>query len=339
MLPMTKILYIGNYLSRANTNKTYMFLLAALLQKEGFDVKCTSAKHNKVFRLLDMIWTLIVHGRSAHHILIDTYSTTNFYYAFIISQLCRLFKFKYSPILHGGNLPKRLESNPKLSKLIFNYSETNVSPSSYLINAFKLKGYTNIEHIPNTIELDLYTFQNRDINTIKLLWVRGFSTIYNPQLAISVLNKLIKKGYKAQLCMVGPDIDGSLGVVKKLAQQKKLEVTFTGKLTKSEWIDLSKNYNVFINTTDIDNTPVSVIEAMALGLPVVSTNVGGLPYLIENQKEGLLVPKQDIEAMVNAIIKLKIDEALKSEIVTNARFKAEKFDWNTIKHRWRTVLS
>lgn len=336
---MTKILYIGNYLSRANTNKTYMFVLAALLQKEGYDVKCTSAKHNKVYRLLDMIWTLIVHGRSAHHILIDTYSTTNFYYALIISQCCRLFGFKYSPILHGGNLPERLASNPRLSALIFNYSEINISPSSYLLNAFKLKGYKNSVHIPNTIELERYTFQNREINTINILWVRGFSKIYNPQLALSVLSKLIEKGYKAQLCMVGPDIDGSLGGIKKIAQQKKLEVTFTGKLTKSEWIDLSKDYNVFINTTDIDNTPVSVIEAMALGLPVVSTNVGGLPYLIENQKEGLLVPKQDIEAMVNAIIKLKIDEALKSKIVTNARFKVEKFDWNTTKHKWRAVLS
>ena len=66
-------------------------------------------------------------------------------------------------------------------------------------------------------------------------------------------------------------------------------MNFTGKLSKQEWRDLSKDYNVFINTTNFDNTPVSVIEAMALGIPVVSTNVGGLPFLITDKVDGVLV--------------------------------------------------
>ena len=158
-------------------------------------------------------------------------------------------------------------------------------------------------------------------------------------MAIHVLDQLIKTGYSAKLCMVGPDIDGSMAHVKKLALEKNLEVDFTGKLSKTEWIYLSENYNVFINTTNIDNTPVSVIEAMALGLPVVSTNAGGISYLIEDQKDGILVPKDDIEAMVKAIIKLKSNEALKSRIVAKARNKVEKFDWNIIKFKWKSVLS
>src|SRR5690606_31616955 len=98
------------------------------------------------------------------------------------------------------------------------------------------------------------------------------------------------RGYNASLCMVGPDTDGSLSQVKALAKQLKVSVKFTGKLTKSEWNQLSKEYNIFINTTNFDNMPVSVIEAMALGLPVVSTNVGGLPYLITDGVDGMLVP-------------------------------------------------
>ena len=86
--------------------------------------------------------------------------------------------------------------------------------------------------------------------------------------------------FDATLAMIGPDVDGSLTKVKDLARKKNLDVNFTGKLSKPEWINYSKDFNVFINTTNFDNTPVSVIEAMALGLPVVSTNVGGMPFLI-----------------------------------------------------------
>ena len=56
------------------------------------------------------------------------------------------------------------------------------------------------------------------------------------------------------------------------------KITITGILRKAEWIELSKDYDVFINTTNVDNMPVSVIEAMALGMPIVSTNVGGIPF-------------------------------------------------------------
>jgi glycosyltransferase involved in cell wall biosynthesis len=158
-------------------------------------------------------------------------------------------------------------------------------------------------------------------------------------LAVKVLDLLNEMGYAAQLCMVGPDIDGSLTNVKNFAQERNLDVNFTGKLTKLEWINLSKDYNVFINTTNIDNTPVSVIEAMALGLPVVSTNVGGLPYLIEDHTDGLLVPKQDVGAMADAILKLKLDNDLRLKLVTNARAKVEDFGWNVVKSKWKALLS
>ena len=139
--------------------------------------------------------------------------------------------------------------------------------------------------------------------------------------------------------MVGPDSDGSLVKVKALANSKQLKIKFTGKLAKSEWLELSKNSNVFINTTNLDNTPLSVIEAMALGLPVVSTNVGGLPYLISDHRDGLLVEPENVNAMVDAIIELNSDENLRSNLVNNARSKVENYDWNIVKHKWETLLS
>lgn len=138
--------------------------------------------------------------------------------------------------------------------------------------------------------------------------------------------------------MVGPDKDGSLARCKKVAAELNLPVTFTGMLKKKEWIALSKDYNIFINTTNFDNMPVSVMEAMALGLPVISTNVGGLPFLIDHEIDGILVPPNNPAAFVNAINKLRENPVLVNTLSNNARSKIEALDWQVIKHKWNSVL-
>jgi glycosyltransferase involved in cell wall biosynthesis len=138
--------------------------------------------------------------------------------------------------------------------------------------------------------------------------------------------------------MVGPDSDGCLNDVKEYAKSLGLKVTFTGKLNKEDWISLSKNYNIFINTTNFDNTPVSVIEAMALGLPVISTNVGGMPFLIENQKTGILVAPNSIESFVTEINKIMTSPEKANHLAMVARKKVEDFDWSRIKTQWIKVL-
>src|SRR5690606_32388170 len=116
----------------------------------------------------------------------------------------------------------------------------------------------------------------------RLLWVRSFSQIYNPVLALKIVEILKLKAMEVSLCMVGPDKDGSLQRCKEMATELNLPVSFTGLLSKQEWIALSRDFDIFINTTNFDNMPISVMEAMSLGMPVISTNVGGLPLLIEN---------------------------------------------------------
>lgn len=336
---MKTILYIGNNLKSKTSNISSIQLLGGLLEVEGYRVYYASAKRNKVFRLLDMVFSFLRYQHKVDYVFIDTYSTHNFYFALVISQLCRLFRVKYIPNLNGGNLPVRLRKHPKMCRMIFNHAYCNVSPSNYLKEAFEQFGYNNVTYIPNTIELKNYKCRTQNYNSIKLLWVRSFSKIYNPVLAVKVLKELTNKDYDASLCMVGPDSDGSLEKVKEHAKKVKLEVIFTGKLPKKEWISLAKDYNVFINTTNFDNTPVSVIEAMALGLPVVSTNVGGLPYLIEDNKDGLLVEPNNTEAMVNAIIRLYQDENFAQTIAKKARQRVKQFDWQVVKNKWNELLN
>ncbi|WP_179335389.1 glycosyltransferase family 4 protein [Winogradskyella costae] len=335
---MINVLYIGNNLKNKRSNISGIHTLGALLEGDGFSVYYASSQSNKLFRLLDMLWSVLRLQKNIDFVLIDTYSTQNFYYALLVSQLCRVLKLPYIPILHGGNLASRLKKSPKLSTSLFKYAKCNVSPSPFLKEVFEQHGYNAI-HIPNSIEIENYPFKNKTYDTPRLLWVRSFSEIYNPKLAIQVFNKLKKSYPNATLCMVGPDSDGTLKAVKELALELNLDVKFTGKLTKSEWIALSDDYNIFINTTNVDNTPISVIEAMALGLPIVSTNVGGLPFLISHTEDGLLVPLKDVSTMANAIIKLQSDPNLRMKLIANARKKSEQFDWVSVKPLWKSLLS
>jgi glycosyltransferase involved in cell wall biosynthesis len=336
---MTTILYIGNNLKTKTSNLSSIQLLGGLLESEGYTIFYASNKRNKVLRLLDMVYCFFRYQRQVDYVLIDTYSTHNFYYALLISQLCRIFKKPYIPNLNGGNLPVRLKNHPFLSSLIFKYAYVNVSPSAFLREAFEGYGYCNVIYIPNTIEIKYYDYMKKDAKQLKLLWVRSFSKIYNPLLAVRVLKALIAKGYPASLCMVGPDADGSLKAVKQLAKLLKVPVKFPGKLEKPVWIALATDYSIFINTTNFDNTPVSVIEAMALGLPVVSTNVGGMPYLIDHGKDGLLVEPDDVEQMVDAILELHKNNSLAETMARKARLKVEQFDWEVVKYFWFEILS
>jgi len=332
------ILYIGNKLSEHGNSPTGIEFLGPLLE-EKYRIIYSSEVKNKILRLLDMIIVLINHRKELSIVLIDTYSSLNFYYAFIISQLCRFFMIKYIPILRGGNLPERLTKTSWMSNLIFNHSFVNVSPSKFMKDVFNLNNHRS-EYIANFLVLRNYSFKLRKNIKPRLLFVRSFHKLYNPLMAIYVLHKLLRDYPDATLCMVGPDKDGTLNEANLLVQQLNLseKVYLMGKLSKKEWVTMSQGYDVFINTTNHDNIPISVMEAMALGLPVISTNVGGIPYLIQENKNGLLVEKNDVAAMVNKIKCLIENKELTASISKQARKTVEKYDWEVIKTYWFNIL-
>lgn len=338
---MKKVVYVGNKLSKKGKTVTSIETLGKLLQQEGYETILTSSKRNKLLRIIDMFWTVLKHKKNTSYILIDTYSTLNFYYALLIAFTAQILKIPYIPILRGGDLPNRIIKSKKLSDFIFKNAYINVAPSEYLHSVFKEQGYSNTVFIPNNIELKHYTFKERTTTAPKLLWVRSFRNIYNPTMAIEVLKSLKDKYPDASLCMIGPEADDSYKATESLVIKYNLmnDVLFTGMLSKEAWREKSEDYDIFINTTNFDNTPISVIEAMALGLPVVSTNVGGLPFLISDGEDGLLTPKDNAKAMVNAIENLLNNPERAKDIALEARKKVASFDWEKVKTKWFSVLN
>lgn len=335
---MRRLVYIGNKLEGRGGAPTSVDTLSPLLQKEGFLVKSASGKKNKLLRLWEMQKLIIKEAFRTDLVLIDTYSTKNFWYAVISARLCRWLKIPYALFLHGGNLGERLKNNPIYSKRLFGKAKWNIVPSRFLYDDFQARNIPFLKYIPNSLELEQYEFREQNELRPKLLWVRSFSKVYNPQLALKVIQMLQKKYPDSELCMVGPEKDSTLKVCKRYAKEHKLPVKFTGKLSKEEWLKISREYDIFLNTTNVDNTPVSVMEAMALGLPIVSTNVGGMPYLISDEENGLLVPPNDEKQMLAAIEYLLENPGKALGMSRKARKKVEDFDWGKVKQQWVELL-
>jgi L-malate glycosyltransferase len=333
-----RLLYIGNALAKHGKTPSTIDILSGQLG-EFMDVIVTSNQQNKVLRLLDMLGNVVRHRKKVDVILIDTYSASNFYYALLSSLLARCFSIDYYLYLHGGNLPYRLKHYPRLSRMLFGHAKMNVAPSDYLKSAFDEAGYETV-YIPNNIAIDRYAFLAREQVVPKLLYVRTISKVYNPQMAINALHLLKREYPGAKLCMVGPDRDGTLAELQMLVKELGLEedVTLAGMRSKEEWTKMSREYDLFVNPTNFDNQPVSVIEAMALGLPVVSTNAGGLPFLIQDGENGLLTDVGDTEAFAAAITRILSDAQLASRLSHNGRRFAETFDWQAVSQQWKQLF-
>ena len=337
---MKNILYVGNKLSHHGFSPGVIETLGSQLEEAGYKVYYAGTIKNKVLRLLEMLLKTIFVGWKADYIMIDTYSTNAFWFAYMTGQLAQFMYKKYITILHGGDLPSRLKKTKKACDSLFLNSYANVAVSGYLSHEFKKAGYKTVT-IPNSIDILKYPFRLRFHSRPKMLWVRSFHRQYNPKMAADVLKELLRMYPEAELCMVGPDKDGSMEDFRNYVNEIGIEdqVKITGFLRKEEWIKLAVDYDFFINTTNVDNTPVSVIEAMALGLNVISTDPGGIPFLLNNDIDSVLVQQDDACAMAVEIEKLIKNSGKVSALSKAARDKAEKFNHIHVLNQWCELLA
>jgi glycosyltransferase involved in cell wall biosynthesis len=333
------IIYVDNFLTSHGQTPTTGSTLVKLFRSEGYNVIATSNKKNKLLRLSGMVST-IISNRKNSIALLAVYSTSAFYFAWLCSLVCKALKVPYVACLHGGNLPQRIKHSPSRSATIFSNSHMNVAVSGYLQKSMEEHYWKSVQ-IPNNIELDAYPFKYRTSAQPRLLWVRSFHNIYNPALAIRVVAGLVKTFPHVHLTMIGPDKDGSLEACKTLANEFNISnnISFTGLLPVKEWVKLAADHDIFLNTTNFDNAPVSVVEAMALGLIVISTNVGGLPYIIKHMKNGILVPPSDATAFTEAIETVCKVSELSASLSNEARHTATAYDWRNIKGQWQDLFN
>jgi glycosyltransferase involved in cell wall biosynthesis len=334
------LLLVGNFLSSNGVNRSVGEELAEHLRCAGYPVITTSSRRARLLRLLDMVLTAWGRRRSYQAAYVEVYSGAAFLWAEIVSRVLILLKKPYVLTLHGGNLPVFAQRYPERVARLLRGAQRVTAPSQYLLE--KMRRYrADICLIPNPIELEQYPFRVRARTTPRLIWLRAFHAIYYPGLAPQVIAQLRDSFPQITLTMVGPDKgDGSLEVtrdlIKRLGVQAGIEII--AGIPKSQVPRTLGQGDIFINTTSVDNTPVSVIEAMACGLCIVSTDVGGIPFLLEQETDALLVPPKDPQAMSEAVKRILSEPGLGERLSRNARSKAEGFDWSVVLPQWEHLF-
>jgi L-malate glycosyltransferase len=210
-----------------------------------------------------------------------------------------------------------------------------VVPSHYLVDVFAEFGI-KAEIVSNLVDLTQFSFRERRPLRPHLVSTRGFSPYYSIDVVVKAFAEVKKEYPDARLDLVG---GGPLEAeVRKLVADLKLTgVNFTGIASRSE---IGKYYDaadIFINASWLDNMPVSVIEAFGAGTPVVTTSPEAMPYLVEQERTGLLSPVGDEKALAANVIRLLRDPALAAALAKNAHEEARKYTWEVVRKQWVQV--
>lgn len=335
------VLFVGNFFSGVPGTRGPSEDIASLLAAAGWSTITTSTRRSRSERLVDMLRTTWMRRSEYSVAHVDVYSGAAFLWAEAVCFALRRAGKPFVLTLHGGNLPAFARRWPRRVRRLLGTAAAVTTPSGYL--GSEMTSYcTDILVLPNCIDLQAYEARLRPEPTPRLVWLRAFHSIYNPEMAPTIIKLLEPDFPRVQLTMIGPDKgDGSLErtqwSAKELGVSRRID--YPGGLPKSEIPAILNQYDVFLNTTDVDNTPVSVVEALACGLCIVSTNVGGIPYLLKDGRDALLVPARDPYAMVSALRRVLTEPGLAAQLSQHARAKAETLDWSDVIPRWEAVLT
>jgi glycosyltransferase involved in cell wall biosynthesis len=316
-------------------------ILADLLAETGYPVRMTSHKPARLSRLLDTLGSLVAWRNEVDLLIHQVFSGAAFGITDAASALGRALRLPQVFVLHGGALPEFAAAQPGWVRRVMSRADAVVAPSGYLAHVFAADPQLRprIRVIPNILAIEEYPYRHRPTVGPRLLWMRTFHDVYHPEMAVEVLADLRRTHPEATLTMAGQE-KGSGAAVRELARQRGLAeaIRFPGFLGPEEKAREFAGHDIYLNTNRVDNMPVSVLEAGAFGLPVVATRVGGIPYLLQEGKTGLLVPDGDAHAMAGGVRRLLDEPGLAARLSAGGRALAESCGWGPVRAQWETLF-
>lgn len=213
-----------------------------------------------------------------------------------------------------------------------------VVPSRFLQEVFGEHGMPS-SVVPNIIDLSRFspapanaagTATSGPSGAPHLVVARNLEPIYSNQTALEAFVEVRKTHPQARLTIAGtgPDLYQLQALATALGVASA--VRFAGRLERDAMAALYRDADVCLNPSLADNMPNSVLEALACGVPVVSTRVGGVPFIVQDGVTALLVPAQDAAAMADAVLRVLGDGCLKSRLVEAGLAEVQRYTWHQV---------
>lgn len=322
--------------------------LAALLQAEGIEVDTVqvNAPHapawvarrkglRALFRLppyLLRLWRAA--GRAdLFHVMANSGWSWHLFAAPAI-LIARLRGRKVVVNYRGGEADEFLRRSSRWVGLSLRRAHALIVPSGYLAAVFRDYGF-HAEVVPNIVDLARFhgaagALAGAD-HAPQLLVARNLEPVYDNASALRAFALVLAVHGGARLTIAG---SGPLRAELELLARRlgvAHAVTFTGRVESRQMPELYRAASVMLNPSLVDNMPNSVLEALASGVPVVSTNVGGVPYLVEHGKTALMVPPNSPRAMADAVLRLIAEPGLARALREAGLRHAQQFCWPRVR--------
>jgi L-malate glycosyltransferase len=212
-----------------------------------------------------------------------------------------------------------------------------VVPSEYLRRVFARHGYAT-RVIPNVVDTSSFSFRPRRAPRPRLLSTRNFEPYYRVENTLEAFALLKRRHPAATLTLAGY---GSLeGRLRERASALGADgVEFRGRVHPRDMPRLCDEADIFLNSSVVDNQPVSILEAFAAGLPVVSTGTGDIGHMLRDGETGVLVPADDPPAMAAAAAELVEHPHQAQQMAYRARREAERYSWSAVRSAWAEVYA
>jgi len=236
----------------------------------------------------------------------------------------------------SGEAEDHLTRWPRTSVPMLQRADAVATPSDYLVDVFARFG-VHAESIANFVDPDAVRYRRREQLRPVFLSNRNFQALYNVPCLLRAFALIQERLPEARLIVVGDGPERER--VHALARELSLRhVDFIGAVPPTEMNRWYDEADVYLNASDIDNMPNSIIESFACGLPVVTTRAGGIPYIVEHERNGLLVDCGDARALAAAALRLIDEPALAQRLIAEGSSDVERlYTWEAVGDRWAAL--
>jgi glycosyltransferase involved in cell wall biosynthesis len=284
-----------------------------------------------VFRLFPYLATLwrALRGADIAHVMANSGWAWHLYAAPAI-WLARLRGVPVLVNYRGGEAEPFLRRQARWVRPTLRLARVLAVPSGFLQSVFSRYGIA-AEIVPNVVDLARFGPADRGTPGQHIVVTRNLEPIYDIPTALRALAKVRARFPAVRLTIAGSGPE--LASLLRLAQELGIAdaVRFTGRLDSEEIAALYREADLLLNPSTVDNMPNSLLEGMASGVPIVSTDVGGVPYLVEHERTALLVPARDVDAMAAAIARVFEDAGLRGGIVAAALHACRAYSWERVR--------